>query len=108
MKTYYDSSARGSKQYEIGDLVLLHQVPPRNTQRKLWSYWRGPYIVIKQITEVNYRVKLMDDKKIRLVVHTNRLKPFHQRDGVRPQVDHPRPVGRPRLQRPAERPTGKT
>ena len=43
--------------------------------RKLNCPWKGPYTVIKKISDVTYRIQNLQRQKDRRVVHFNRLKP---------------------------------
>ena len=47
----------------------------RGQHRKLHHPWTGPYQVLKQISEATYRIKQVDGKRQRKVVHFDRLKP---------------------------------
>lgn len=57
----------------VGDLVFLHStVLTRGVTRKLHKPWTGPYEVVEKINDVNYRIKMSNDRT--QVVHINRLK----------------------------------
>ena len=75
-KRLYDAKLRG-KPYKVGDQVWLYC--PRKTvglSPKLQSFWKGPYVVKKCISDAVYRIK---DVKTHycMVVHFDRLKPCH-------------------------------
>ena len=74
-KEFYDKKLHGQP-YQKGDLVWLHSpVVKRGQHRKLHHPWTGPYQVLKQISEATYRIKQVDGKRQRKVVHFDRLKP---------------------------------
>ena len=76
-KTLYDRKAAGAP-YCVDDLVWLHSpAVARGSSRKLHCPWKGPYRVIKVITDVTYRVQQMRPPRRRVVVHYDRLKPYH-------------------------------
>lgn len=41
---------------------------------KLSRRWQGPYVIVKKLSDVVYRIELEGNKRKRLVVHFNRLK----------------------------------
>ena len=54
----------------------LHlSVVKRGQHRKLHHPWTGPYQVLKQVSEATYRIKQVDGKRQRKVVHFDRLNP---------------------------------
>ncbi|KAL5502426.1 hypothetical protein EMCRGX_G009196 [Ephydatia muelleri] len=74
----YDKRAHG-KPYIIGDYVWLHSpVVPRGGSRKLHHPWTGPYKVITKLSDVTYRIQSLDKKRLRKVVHFDRLKICNQ------------------------------
>eukprot|EP00731_Ephydatia_muelleri_P006147 Em0003g395a len=77
-KDLYDKRAHG-KPYIIGDYVWLHSpVVPRGGSRKLHHPWTGPYKVITKLSDVTYRIQSLDKKRLRKVVHFDRLKICNQ------------------------------
>lgn len=73
-KKYYDKGTHG-RPFQDGELVWLHStVVPRGKSRKLHHPWTGPFKVIKQLTECDYRIRGLGRKKKIHVVHFNRLK----------------------------------
>ncbi|KRZ61857.1 Transposon Ty3-G Gag-Pol polyprotein [Trichinella nativa] len=80
--------------YEPGDQVWMH-VPEKT---KLGAYWDGPYEVQKKLDGNTYRVKEMKGRRRRLVVHFDRLKPYHatsEREGARGRQRERRKTRRP-------------
>ena len=72
MKTYYDLRADDTT-YEEGDAVWLYN--PRRLPGltpKFMKPWEGPYVVLKRINDLIYRVQLTKRSKPK-VVHRNRL-----------------------------------
>ena len=80
-KAYYDHWARANA-YQVGDRVLwLDKKSRRGRCMKLNRPWTGPWIVIKRLSEVVYRIKYCGptgsySRVKRSVVHFNQLKPF--------------------------------
>ena len=71
-KELYDRKIHG-KPFEFGDQVMLHSsVIPLGHSRKLYCPWTGPYKVIKNLSDITYRIQRCHDRK-GLVVHFSRL-----------------------------------
>jgi hypothetical protein len=64
------------KQFKVGELVMVHF--PNDKKNKLSLPWRGPYVVTKRTSNVNYEVDFPaeDGRKPYSVVHVDRLKAF--------------------------------
>ncbi|PAA61768.1 hypothetical protein BOX15_Mlig029272g4 [Macrostomum lignano] len=83
--------------YNQGDLVMLSckTVKPGRS-KSLSNRWTGPYVVLKRLGEVNYRVRLAPGLAVRrrrkLVVHHDRLKPFVERRGSLQLTDEQQPA----------------
>ena len=79
MKHHYDSRLEGHT-LEKGDPVWLH-----NPQRKkgltpkLTRPWQGPYVIVKRINNIVYRIQLGPKSKPK-VVHRNRLWKYSGQD----------------------------
>ena len=74
-KDFYDRRVAGSP-FSVGDRVLLSSTAvKRGLSPKLHPKWRGPYIVLAKINDVNYRVQLATGQGRHQVVHFNRLRP---------------------------------
>ena len=72
----YDRKAWGSP-YNQGDRVwLLNPNTPRGLSPKLISHWTGPYVVKRNIHNIDYVIQLERGRKV-LTVHHNRLKPCY-------------------------------
>ncbi|KRX22547.1 Retrovirus-related Pol polyprotein from transposon, partial [Trichinella nelsoni] len=71
-KDWKDRKAYGPV-YEPGDQVWM-QLP---TKTKLGAYWDGPYQVQRKLDWNTYRVEKVGGGRERLVVHFDRLKPYH-------------------------------
>ena len=76
-KDYYDNTSCGGT-YAIGELVWLKSFAiPKGTSRKFFIRWSGPWKIVKVISDVTYRIHLIDKgkrRRVRQVVHFNRLK----------------------------------
>ena len=76
-KQLYDKRVHG-KPFEAGDLVWLHSpAVSKGKSRKLHHPWQGPFRVIKKLSDVTYRIQGARRKRRRIVVHFDRLKPYH-------------------------------
>lgn len=73
-KTHYDKRIHG-RPFKDGELVWLHStVVPRGKSRKLHHPWTGPFKVMEQLSECDYRIRGLGRKRKIHVVHFNRLK----------------------------------
>jgi hypothetical protein len=62
-KAYYDKTHK-AKKFEIGEQVLVYR--PENKvgmTRKFLPRWKGPFVVVKQLSHVNYRLESLDKTK---------------------------------------------
>ena len=76
-KRYYDGTVHEPPSTKVGNLVLLHSPAiPTGQCGKFYRPWTGPYAVKKVIDSVTVRIEHCATKR-RLVVHVNRLKPYH-------------------------------
>ena len=74
-KEIYDRRVHGQP-FKKGDLVWLHNpAAKRGKSKKLVCPWAGPYVVVKKLSEVTYRIQHSQEKRRRTVVHFDRLKP---------------------------------
>ena len=74
-KAYYDQNAWEGK-YALGSLVWLYRrFSKKGQSRKLLSPWHGPWMVIKVMSGVTYRIQHGVKGKPR-IVHFDRLKDF--------------------------------
>ena len=69
--------------YKVGDRVWLYCPQGRhaNATRKFNWYWRGPYIVLEKLSDLNYKVKAEGAKRSD-VVNVDRMLPFRTREEV--------------------------
>ena len=81
-KDHYDRKVTGGR-YKPGDMVWLYcpAISPGRA-KKFHSAWKGPYKVLKAISDVVYRIQHVSQssdrrRRHRLVVHFNRLKPCY-------------------------------
>ena len=75
-KDLYDVHIHGQP-YPKGDPVWLHcPAVLRGHSRKLHRPWKGPYRIIKCISETTYRIQDIKCPRRKLCVHFNRLKQF--------------------------------
>lgn len=44
--------------------------------QKLYRPWSGPFVVVKKLSDVTYRVQEINNCRQRMVIHFNRLKPY--------------------------------
>ena len=75
-KLHYDKTAAGAK-ISVGDFVWLsRKATMRGMSKKLDMKWEGPYLVIKQISSVVYRIQRYGPRGLQKVIHYDRLKPY--------------------------------
>ena len=88
----YNQKVHGNP-YKVGDFVwVLFPQTPRGKSKKLYRPWKGPFVVVKKLSDVTYRVQEVTNRRRRLVIHFNRLKPFRGTVSDRqPQQQEPRP-----------------
>ena len=73
-KECYDKRIHG-KPFKEGDLVWLHSpVVLRGQSKKLHHPWTGPFKIVEQISESDYKIRNVQRKKNLQVVHFDRLK----------------------------------
>ena len=79
----YNKKVHG-KPYEVGShvWVLFPQVP-RGKSKKLYRPWSGPFVVVKRLSNMTYRVQDCNNRRKRMVVHFNRLKPYRVQTTVK-------------------------
>ena len=72
-KRHYDRNAKDIR-YKVGDVVWLH-CPARRKGRspKLARPWKGPYLILTKLSDVNYRIQMSPKSRME-VVHADRLK----------------------------------
>ena len=76
-KNLYDKRCYGVP-YKQEDLVWVHfPAVPRGRTPKFHCPWRGPYRVKKVINDVLYRLQLVDGPCRNIIIHFDRLKPYH-------------------------------
>lgn len=73
-KQYYDRKTR-ERHFSPGDKVLI--LLPSSTN-KLHALWKGPYRVIKRLSDVDYQVQVGGNKGLQ-TYHLNMMRPFKVR-----------------------------
>ena len=77
-KLYYDRNAK-EPTFKEGEKVWIHNKERKQgLSPKLQTKWQGPYQIIEKVSPVNFKVKLVGGCKAPFVVHSNRLKKFHE------------------------------
>ena len=90
-KTSYDRRVQGAG-YDEGDFVWLYNhTRKKGASQKLVSRWEGPYLIIRKLSNVNYRIQDKPRGKMR-VVHFDRLKPYTGTPMESWQTEPPRQV----------------
>lgn len=95
-KNIYDSRVRGQA-IEVGDKVLEYSPALQPGEApKFHRYWRGPAVVTQKLSDVNYKIRHENGRRVR-VVHYNNLRkvperPAQFREQQRPQVIRRRPT----------------
>ena len=77
-KSYYDRSKYGPS-YKVGEMLVFNPTVKKGETRKFTSFYRGPYINVEIINDLNFKV---EDKKTRkaIKVHYDRLKKYKTRE----------------------------
>ena len=86
----YHSTAEPDN-FKAGQLVLLNKTFFLNKNVKLAPKWSGPHRVISLKGPCNAELKLQNNKK--LVVHTNRIKPYHSAEKNKAEVSRRKSMG---------------
>eukprot|EP00057_Strongylocentrotus_purpuratus_P013800 XP_011668274.1 PREDICTED: uncharacterized protein LOC105440150 [Strongylocentrotus purpuratus] len=74
-KKDYDSKAGGGP-LAVGDFVWLYnKAKTKGLSPKLQRRWEGPYLLIRQLSDVTCRIQAKRNGKMK-VVHVDRLKPY--------------------------------
>ena len=74
-KEFYDQRVHGEP-HTPGDLVWLHStVIPQGQCKKFHHPWIGPFKIVKQTSQATYRIQGLHGKRVRKIVHFDRLKP---------------------------------
>jgi hypothetical protein len=76
MKRRYDTAATGHQFPEGSKVWLWSPIRRKGLSPKLQSHWSGPYIVIKKINDLVYRIRKSASSKAK-VVHFDRLAAYH-------------------------------
>ena len=85
----YDRRVHGQP-YQVGDHVWLHTtVLARGNTKKLHHPWKGPYHVLKRLTDSTYRIQSLSNPREHAVVHFNRLKPCTTATAEQPSTFDP-------------------
>lgn len=77
-KKYYDLKTKRIN-YNVGDKVMLYQSARAN---RLQMQWTGPKIIQKKISETNYLIEDLTNKRKQTLVHVNLLKPYFEKAEV--------------------------
>jgi hypothetical protein len=74
-KLSYDRKVEGIG-YNVGEFIWLYNpAKKKGVCPKLVSRWEGPHLIIKKLSDVNYRIQSKPRGKM-LVVHFDRMKPY--------------------------------
>ena len=95
-KQCYDRKSTGGR-YQVGDTVWLYSpAVPKGRTPKFHRPWKGPYRVVKVLSDVTYHIQLMSPRNkhdrrshCRIVVHFNHLKPCHLQENHQPGTPLP-------------------
>ena len=85
----YDRRVHGQP-YQVGDHVWLHTtVLAHGNTKKLHHPWKGPYRVLKRLTDSTYRIQSLSNPREHAVVHFNCLKPCTTATAEQPSTFDP-------------------
>ena len=68
-KALYDQKIHGTP-FSAGDQVWLHStVVPKESHKKLYHLWVGPYVVLDKLSDITYKMKPVTGSDRVLVSH---------------------------------------
>ncbi len=70
--------------YGVGDLVWVKIHKPKGTPKRS-ARWKGPFIITKKVSDLNYIVKDLLSKKKRFNTNINHIKPYASRSEISDQ-----------------------
>ena len=73
------NKARLEKSYPVNSKVMISDLSPKpGTSKKLNFKFQGPYVIVKQISPLHYKIKPVNSPSYKKsqIVHANRIKPF--------------------------------
>ena len=74
-KKYYDQKQK-QVNFQINDQVMVYfPVAIQGLSKKLTAKWRGPFVILEKLSEVNYRIKEVNGDKV-FAVHVRRLRNY--------------------------------
>lgn len=76
----YNTSTQSTTGYTpfFLDLVWLHSnAVPQGKSKKLHHPWKGPWRIVKHVSDAVYRLQGLSGRRRRVIVHFDRLKPCH-------------------------------
>lgn len=92
-KHYYDKNSDRIK-FDLHQPVwLVNSRKPKGVEGKLEPHWIGPYMVIRQLSPVNYVIRAMNVKAPERTVHCNQLRLFyasHEKNAEEEEKDRQR------------------
>ena len=75
-KLNYDKD-KEVKSYNVGDLVWYYKEDvQKGLSRKFVQKWHGPFVIVKRINDLNYRIRELNKKKKNILTHISKLKPY--------------------------------
>ena len=78
-QSHYYNKTMHEISLEVGSLVwLFTPARKKGLSPKLSSAWSGPYEIVKKLSDITFRIKPVNGRKLS-VVHVNRLKPVKPR-----------------------------
>lgn len=93
-KKRYDSN-RVEADFKVNDLVRLLRAPRALAEKKkLHLPWKGPYMIVKIISSVNYQIRAVGDANEELIVHVDQIERYTARitDSGAPREQHQEPM----------------
>ena len=77
-------SKPSARVYTVGDVVFLrNEAAMRGSYSKFATHWIGPFRISRVVTRVNVEIyAVFDDRRKPQIVHVDRLKPAHVREGT--------------------------
>ena len=75
--------------YKVEDKVWMF-AKHKQKSKKFYNNWEGPYVILKRISDVNYKIAKPTAKTKWKIVHFNNLKPYVDEDSVTKRQLRPR------------------
>jgi len=76
-KHYYDQKSKNIQFDEHQPVWLINSRRPKGVDGKLEPHWIGPYVIVRQVSPVNYVIRPMSIQAPERTVHCNQLRLYY-------------------------------